>query len=119
MIAPTIATVPKLEIDPKLKALLAERIAALTEDLIDYTEYVVVQAGDTEDDIIRLLGFSPLVEPIDGARFGTPLPAALGLAGGPRRLVRDDLHVRLYVRLRAADRGREGTDSELRRLCRP
>ena len=33
---------------------------------------VIIQPGDTEADIILHLGQSPLVEPIDGARFGTP-----------------------------------------------
>ncbi len=59
-----------LDLDPRLHELLAERIGALTEDLIDYTEYLIVEPGDTEADIIRHIGFSPLIEPIDGALFG-------------------------------------------------
>jgi hypothetical protein len=65
----TIARARSLDLDPKLHALLAERINGLGEGLIDWTEYLVVQPGDTEGDIVRHVGFSPLIEPIDGARF--------------------------------------------------
>ncbi|MBD8679653.1 hypothetical protein [Sphingomonas sp. CFBP 13720] len=61
-----------LDLDPTLRRLLTERIAALDEDLIDQTEFLVVQPGDTEEDIVRHVGFSPLVEPIDGIRYGLP-----------------------------------------------
>lgn len=61
-----------LDLGPNLHRLLADRIGALTEDLIDYTEYLVVQPGDTEAGIIRHIGLSPLVEPIEGIRFGEP-----------------------------------------------
>ena len=43
---------------------LADRVAALrTEfgDLTDHTEFLVVEPGDTEADIVRHVGFSPLV----------------------------------------------------------
>lgn len=66
----TIARARSLDLDPKLHALLAERSNRLGEDLIDWTEYLVVEPGDTEGDIVRHVGFSPLIEPIDGARFG-------------------------------------------------
>lgn len=61
-----------LDLDPRLHRLLADRIGALNDDLIDHTEYLVVQAGDTEADIIREIGLSPLVEPIDTHRYGDP-----------------------------------------------
>lgn len=61
-----------LDLDANLHRLLAECIGALTEDLIDYTEYLVVQPGDTEADIIQHIGLSPLIEPMDGIRFGEP-----------------------------------------------
>ncbi len=60
------------DLDPTLHRLLTERIAALGEELIDLTEYLVVESGDTEADIIREVGISPLVEPIDGKRFDEP-----------------------------------------------
>ena len=59
-------------LEPRLHHLLSGRIAALTDELIDFTEYLVVQSGDTEDAIVRAVGLSPLVEPIDGIRFGQP-----------------------------------------------
>jgi hypothetical protein len=66
----TMAHALTLDLEPFLHRLLANRIGALTEDLIDYTEYLVVQVGDTEEDIVRHIGLSPLVDPIDGGRFG-------------------------------------------------
>ena len=66
----TMAAVPTLDLDPQVEALLMERIGSLSPDLIDWTEYLAVEPGDKEADIIREVGFSPLVEPIDGARFG-------------------------------------------------
>lgn len=61
-----------LDLDANLHHLLTDRIGALTEDLIDCTEYLVVQSGDTEADIIYHIGLSPLVEPMDGIRFAEP-----------------------------------------------
>lgn len=61
-----------LDLQPQLKTLLAERINNLPADLIDYTAYLVVEPGDTEEMIKREVGFSPLVEPIDGIRYGQP-----------------------------------------------
>lgn len=61
-----------LDLDTNLHRLLDERIGALTDELIDYTEYLVVQSGDTEADIIRHIGLSPLIEPMDGIRYGEP-----------------------------------------------
>ena len=60
------------DLEPQLRALLSARINGLTEDLIDCTEYLVIEPGDTEADVVRAVGFSPLVEPIEGARFGQP-----------------------------------------------
>lgn len=71
----TFERVHALNIDPFIKQLLVDRIGALRTsygDLTDWTEFVVVEPGDTEDDIVRTIGFSPLVEPIDGARYGEP-----------------------------------------------
>ncbi|MCC2980049.1 hypothetical protein [Sphingomonas sp. IC4-52] len=59
--------------DPLLRSLLSSRIDALISgefNLISQTEFLVVEVGDTEEDIICHVGFSPLVEPIDGIRFG-------------------------------------------------
>jgi hypothetical protein len=66
----TMAYALTLNLHPQLHVLLSRRIAALGEELIDWTEYLIIQPGDTEADIVRHVGFSPLVAPIDGARFG-------------------------------------------------
>ncbi|WP_236552998.1 hypothetical protein [Sphingomonas sp. 8AM] len=64
-----------LDLEPCLHALLTDRIGSLVtanHDLTDQTEFLVIEPGDTEEDVIRAVGFSPLVEPIDGLRFGEP-----------------------------------------------
>jgi hypothetical protein len=58
------------DLDPQLRRLLTDRIAALGDELIDWTEILVISAGDTEDDITSVIGMSPMTEPINGARFG-------------------------------------------------
>lgn len=71
----TIARALTLNLDPRLRELLAARIAALdTEygDLTDYTEFLVLEPGDTETDIVRHVGFSPLIDPIGGRRWPDP-----------------------------------------------
>jgi hypothetical protein len=68
----TMALALTADLDTDLRRLLTARIAALGEDLIDWTEYLVIESGDTEADIIGHAGFSPLVEPINGRRFGEP-----------------------------------------------
>ena len=68
----TMAHALTLDLEPTLKALLHARIEGLKPDLIDYTEYLVIEPGDAEEDIMRHVGFSPLVNPIDGVRFGEP-----------------------------------------------
>lgn len=66
----TLAHLLTVDLEPTLHRLLSERISGMTEELLDHTEIVVVEGGDTEEDIVRALGLSPLVEPINGARFG-------------------------------------------------
>lgn len=71
----SMAHVLTLDLDPQLRRLLERRFAALVTpygDLRDVTDWVIVQSGDSEEDLTRVLGFSPLVEPIDGIRFGEP-----------------------------------------------
>jgi hypothetical protein len=68
----TMAHALTLDLEPRLHALLSDRISKLTEDLLDYTEFLIVEADDTEEDVVRVIGFSPLLEPIDGTRFGEP-----------------------------------------------
>lgn len=68
----TMALALTLDLEPRLHTLLEDRVGKLSEDLRDYTEILIVEAGDTEEDVLRAIGFSPLMEPIDGTRFGEP-----------------------------------------------
>lgn len=71
----TMAHALTLDLEPRLHTLLVDRIGSLVgtdHDLTDQTEFLVIEPGDTEEDVIRAVGFSPLVEPIDGLRFGEP-----------------------------------------------
>lgn len=70
----SMARVLTLDLDLRLRALLERRFASLVTpygDITDWTEWLVVEPGDREADIVREVGFSPLVEPVDGARFGS------------------------------------------------
>lgn len=68
----TMARALTLNLDPELHRLLAQRIGSLGEELLNWTEYLVVDPMfDSEADIVRQMGFSPLVDPIDGIRFGS------------------------------------------------
>lgn len=69
------AHVLALDLNPQLRRLLERRFAALITpfgDLTDWTEWIILKPGDVEDDIVQEVGFSPLVSPIDGARFDEP-----------------------------------------------
>ncbi|MFC3714328.1 hypothetical protein ACFOMD_17295 [Sphingoaurantiacus capsulatus] len=62
-----------LALEPRLGALLNARIADLATpygDLTDLTHFLVVEPGDTEAQIVEAVGFSPLVDPVDGVRSG-------------------------------------------------
>jgi hypothetical protein len=63
--------------DNKLRSLLTERLEQLTNawediDLSDLTHFLIIQPGDTAADAERELGWSLLVNMVDGARFGQP-----------------------------------------------
>jgi hypothetical protein len=63
--------------DNQLRSLLTERFDQLTNawegiDLSDLTHFLILQPGDTAEDAERELGWSLLVNPVDGARFGDP-----------------------------------------------
>ena len=61
------------QLDPRLRALIEQRIAsARDKGLADMTHIVVVQSGDTEAKIVSAIGWSPLINPIDESRFGEP-----------------------------------------------
>lgn len=69
----TMAHALAVDLDPRLHVMLQAKVTALITadyDLTDYTEFLIIQPGDSEVDIMREVGFSPLTNPIDGARFG-------------------------------------------------
>ena len=68
----SIAAVMEQPIQPALRSLLQARLdQTAAADLLSLTHILVVQPGDTEAQILAAIGLSPLVEPFDGARFGT------------------------------------------------
>ena len=67
----SIAAVMEQPLQPALRSLLQARLDQTTAaDLRSLTHLLVVQPGDTEAQIATEIGFSPLVEPFEGARFG-------------------------------------------------
>lgn len=114
----TIAHALTLNLESTLRRLLHERIARLGDDLIDHTEFLVVQPGDTEADIIRHVGFSPMIEPIEGKRFGRegfhPFWDWLADHGGWFEMVVTFGSTFAYVLFI----GNDTTDSNLAHLCR-
>ena len=58
-------------LDPRLRVMIEQRInSARKNGLAEMTHIVVVQPGDTEADIVAEIAWSPLLNPIDGRRFG-------------------------------------------------
>jgi len=58
---------------PAMLTLLSETLAALPDELLPWTEIVLVQPGDREKDLTLALGGSPLVDPVNGHRWPDPL----------------------------------------------
>lgn len=55
---------------PDLRELIASRLQdAYACDLANLTHILVIQSGDTEDQIIDAIGFSPLVSRMEGNRL--------------------------------------------------
>lgn len=56
-----------------LEAIIADIVRhAERGGVLDLTYVAVIERGDREEDIAQALGFSPLVEPIEGVRYGEP-----------------------------------------------
>lgn len=69
--APSIQRVMAQPLDPVLRALLAERLdLAAKAGLQNLTYIVLVQPGDTIEDLEAEIGFSPVCNPIDAIAFG-------------------------------------------------
>lgn len=79
-------------LDPSLRTILTSRLAlAVSAGLQSLTHIVVVQPGDDEEAIKQEVGFSPLVNPVSGIRFGCegfePYWAWLTVSGGWYELI--------------------------------
>lgn len=60
-------------LDPSLRDLVTSHLGqAIREGLMDQTLLALIEPGDDEATIEAELGFSPVVTPIDGKRFGEP-----------------------------------------------
>lgn len=68
---PALEAALRRDLDPELRHLISIRLASEQHDLLELTHIIVVEAGDALRTIEDELGFSPLNNPIDSARFGT------------------------------------------------
>jgi len=72
---PSAAAALAQALKPSLRVALEAELALLTageHDLTAWTDILVVEAGDTEAMISRGAGFSPMIDPLSGARHGEP-----------------------------------------------
>jgi hypothetical protein len=59
-----------LDLEPKLQHLLVDRIKDTASlDLLDLTHIVVVEPGESEEDLQEEISLSPTINPIDGERY--------------------------------------------------
>jgi len=111
-----------LPCDAMLRRLLGQRVDhlnALDFDVRDTTYFVVVEADTSGSDLVDELGWSPLVNPYDGAIFGTdafrPFHDFLADRGGWFELIVSAGNDAVFVLL---VQDANGTDSALLALCR-
>ena len=119
--AKAIAGAPRISTDPQLQNLLSDRVQDWTAlGLLAMTHLVLIEVGDTDESLIEELGFSPLVNPLDGKRHGMEgfvLPFDyLEDHGGWFELIvtvgNDGFAFVFFLR------AREGVDPELLSMCR-
>lgn len=119
--AKAVARAPRMVTDPKLQSLLTDRVQDWTErGLLGLTHLVLIKVGDTDKAIVDEIGFSPLVNLLDGKRYGTDgfvMPFdILTDHGGYFELVmtvgNDGFASVIFVR------DREGVDPEILSMCR-
>jgi hypothetical protein len=68
---PTFTSALASVVDPRLGKLLRTRLKLYRAGcLLDLTMLVVLEPGDTAEDIQRETGLNPLVSPLDGTRYG-------------------------------------------------
>lgn len=119
--AAAIAAAPtNAPVDDRLRRLLAERVHDwAATDLLELTFLLIVEAGDTEQDLLKAAGYSPLRNPTIGKRFReegfVPSFDWLQLHGSHVEIIEtisnDGAAVVVFVELS------EQTDPELRALC--
>ncbi len=119
--AEAIAAAPRIMTDPQLQNLLSDRIQDWSAmGVLAMTHLVLIEVGDTDESIIEEIGFSPLVNPLDGLRHGmegfvSPFDLIEDHGGYFELIVtvgNDGFAFVLFVR------DREGVDPELLALCR-
>ncbi len=119
--ARAIARAPRIMTDPQLKNLLVDRVQDWTAlGLLDLTHLVIIEVGDTDVSVREELGFSPLVNPLDGLRHGTdgfvfPFDYIEDHGGWFELFVtvgNDGFAFHFFVR------NREGVDPDLLAMCR-
>ena len=70
--AASIAASPAVVPNAHLSDLLAEAVQHWARTgLLGLTHLLLVEPGDSEEKIVEEVGFSPLVNPLDGVRFGS------------------------------------------------
>ena len=91
-----------------------------TTELLELTHLLIVQAGDGEGEMLEAAGYSPLVNSLDGKRFGqkgfTPPFDWLQHHHGWFELIQTVSNDGFAFVIFVPDR--DGIDPELRRLCR-
>lgn len=119
---PSLERALALPLDPQLRRLLHQRvdhIDAIDFEVSDTTYFLVVEAGATIDDITEELGWSPLINPLDGRRFGSvnfrPFHDYLADHGAWFELLVSGGNDSMFVLL---IEDADGTDSDLLALCR-
>jgi hypothetical protein len=105
----------------RLHAILADELAtAETCELQDLTYILVIQPGDTEEAIKDEIGWSPLVNPVEGTRFGTadflPYWVAIEDLGGWYELIHAVSNDGFAYILLIEDA--PGVSTDLLRMCR-
>jgi hypothetical protein len=71
--AASVAASPAAVSNPHLQQLLTDAVIHWqAAGLLELTHLLIIQPGDTGDAFVEEVGFSPLVNPLDGSRFGGP-----------------------------------------------
>ena len=119
--AAAITKAPRIVTDPPLRNLLTDRVQEWTDrGLLDLTHVVLIEVGDTNEFIVDEIAFSPLINPLDGERYGTegfvfPFDLLTDHGGWfelTMTVGNDGFAFVLFVR------DREGVDPELLAMCR-